>query len=167
MTKRPHHILLPLLLGALPLPALADASAGAVERGAYLTQIMDCAGCHMPRGADGAPMPELGLSGGSVGFEIPGLGIFWPPNLTPAVTGLGGWSDEEIAAAIRTGVTPDGRILAPAMPWAAYAALSDDDVIAMIAYLRTLPPFETPRLGPVATAEAAPAPFYRVTFPAP
>jgi hypothetical protein len=119
----------------------------------------------MPRGADGAPIFEAGLSGGTVGFEIPGMGIFWAPNLTPSETGLGNWTDEEIATAITGGLRPDRRILAPAMPWPAYAALSEADVAALVSYLRSLPAIDAPRLEPVADASLATAPFYRVTLP--
>lgn len=161
------------ILRALGTPALAlalatqgaAAAADPVADGAYLARIMDCAGCHMPRGADGAPIFEAGLSGGTVGFEIPGLGVFWAPNLTPSAGGLGGWTDAEIADAIRGGVRPDGRVLAPAMPWAAYAALTDADAEALVAYLRSMPPVDGPRFGPVDGGEAAPAPFYRVVLP--
>lgn len=156
---RPLAPALCLLLAALP------GHADPVDRGAYLARIMDCAGCHMPRGADGAPIAGAGLSGGTVGFEIPGLGIFWGPNLTPDATGLGGWSAAEIVAAIRTGQRPDGRILAPAMPWPAYAGLSDADAAALAAYLASLPAVAAPRIDPVGSAAAAPAPFYRVTLP--
>ncbi|SNT27097.1 c-type cytochrome [Tropicimonas sediminicola] len=162
----------PMQLVALTTAALlsvghrADAEGDAIARGGYLARIMDCAGCHMPRGADGAPVMDAGLSGGNIGFEIPGLGIFWPPNLTPSTSGLGDWTDTQIADAIRTGQRPDGRLLAPAMPWPAYAELSDEDVAALVAYLRSLPPTEAQRLEPVAASAAASAPFYRVTMPA-
>ena len=136
-----------------------------VARGAYLGRIMDCAGCHMPRGPDGAPIHEAGLSGGTVGFEIPGLGVFWPSNLTPHATGLGGWSADEIATAIAGGVRPDGRVLAPAMPWPNYAALSEDDLSALVAWLQSLAPVENATPAPAATGSSAPAPFYRVMTP--
>lgn len=156
-----------LLVANLATPVLAEGPASdLIARGAYLAKIMDCAGCHMPRGSDGAPIFEAGLSGGTVGFEIPGLGIFWPPNLTPDASGLGGWSDTEIAAAITGGISRDGRTLAPAMPWPSYAALSPDDVEALIAWLRAQPPVEAQRFGPVTEATNAPAPFFRVTLPA-
>ena len=73
---------------AIPTQASADAADDLVARGAYLATVMDCAGCHMPRGSDGAPLFESGLSGGTVGFEIPGLGVGWAPNLSPSDTGL-------------------------------------------------------------------------------
>lgn len=147
-------------------PVFADTDAALVERGAYLGEIMDCAGCHMPRDGDGVPMVEAGLSGGNVGFEIPGLGIFWPPNLTASDTGLGSWSDEQILAAIQTGERPDGRTLVPVMPWPSYAVLEDGDARALVAWLRTLPAADSTAPGaPVGSAADATAPFYRVTLP--
>jgi mono/diheme cytochrome c family protein len=157
-----HALLLAALVAA---PAARADNPDPVARGAYLATIMDCAGCHMPRGADGAPLFAAGLSGGTVGFEIPGLGVFWGPNLTPDASGLGGWSDDAIAAAIAAGQRPDGRALAPAMPWMSYAALEPADLAALVAYLRSLPPVPAPRLGPVPDAAGAPAPFCRVALP--
>ncbi len=113
---------------ALPTLAHEETEDDVVARGASLATAMDSAGCHMPRGSDGAPVLDAGLSGGTVRFEIPGMSIFWVPNLTPSDTGLGFWSDEEIAAAITIGQRPDGRTLAPAMPWPSYAALTGEDV---------------------------------------
>lgn len=136
-----------------------------IARGAYLGRIMDCAGCHMPRDADGMPRSAAGLSGGTVGFEIPGLGTFWPSNLTPGASGLGTWSDAEIATALTTGVRPDGRVLAPVMPWASYAALSEDDLAALVAWLRSMTPVENTVPAPIEPGEPAKAAFYRVTLP--
>jgi len=145
--------------------ALAQDAASLVERGAYLARIMDCGGCHTPRGADGTPIVEAGLSGGNLGFEIPGLGVFWPPNLTSSSEGLGNWSEADILGAVQGGVRPDGRVLAPAMPWQTYANLSPDDARALAAFLHALPAVDTPSFGHVDAAEDARAPFYRVTMP--
>lgn len=156
-----------LTLAGIAGPGLAqDRMTDRIARGAYLATIMDCAGCHMPRGTDGVPVFEAGLSGGTVGFEIPGMGIFWPPNLTADASGLGDWTDAEIAAAIVGGLSRDGRPLAPAMPSASYAALSPEDLDALVAWLRAQPAVSAPRFGPVTDASDAPAPFYRVTLPA-
>jgi mono/diheme cytochrome c family protein len=137
-----------------------------VERGRYLVAVMDCAGCH--NAGAFSPAPEQGfLQGGTVGFEVPGAGVFYPPNLTPHPdAGLGRWSSAEIVKALRTGVRPDGRILAVAMPWHAYAHLSDDDARAVASYLRSLPPSDRRVPGPAAL-EAAPAPYLSVKTPSP
>ena len=89
------------------------------------------------------------LGGSEVGFDIPGLGTFYGPNLTPdKATGLGGWTDAQITTALRTGVRPDGRVLAPIMPWRALAVLTDQDAAAVVAYLRSLPPVANMVPGP-------------------
>ena len=157
------------VLTALGLIAVASGAlaAGDAQRGAYLAAIMDCGGCHSGRTADGAPDPAQHLTGGALGFELPGLGIFWPPNLTPDPQGIGAWSDEEIAAAIRTGMRPDGRQLAPIMPYMSYAALTEEDAADLVAYLRTLPASSHRTPEPLPAGGAGPAPFFRIVPPAP
>lgn len=145
--------------------AAAATPAALAERGKYLASIMDCAGCHN-RGSF-SPNPQQGpLEGGSVGFEIPGMGVFYPPNLTShPETGLGRWSEADIVKAVTKGERPDGRMLSPAMPWHAYSALTDEDARALAAYIKTLPPVENqvPRPGP---KEQAPRPYMTVAQPA-
>jgi mono/diheme cytochrome c family protein len=127
---------------------------------------MDCTGCHTPGTMVGQPDMARYLGGGDVGFYLPGLGIFWPPNLTSdAETGLGGWTDEQIIGAVRTGERPDGRILAPIMPYMSYAALSDEDAQALVAYLRTLPHIPNKVPDPVAGPDDAAAPYMLVVVP--
>ena len=96
-----------------------------VERGEYLVHIGGCGDCHTPGYFLGKPDEARYLGGSDVGFEIPGLGTFVGPNLTPdEKTGLGTWSKEQIVAAIQTGQTPEGRLLAPVMPWRDFAHLT-------------------------------------------
>jgi mono/diheme cytochrome c family protein len=146
-----------LLAGA---PAAAQQSAGAPQtRGEYLARIMDCGGCHTGGALAGQPDPRLHLAGSGIGFAIPEVGTFYPPNLTPdRETGLGGWSEADIIRAVRTGVRPDGRVLAPVMPWHAYAALNDADARALARYLRALPPVRnaTPRMAGANDTPSAP-----------
>jgi mono/diheme cytochrome c family protein len=112
-----------------------------IARGRYLASIMDCAVCHTDGAFIGKPDLAHPLAGSSIAHEVGALGIFWPPNLTPdRATGLGAWSDRDIVKALRTGVRPDGRVLAPAMPWMAYAHLTDADAFAIAHYLQSLPP---------------------------
>ena len=95
-----------------------------VERGKYLVNIAGCNDCHTPGYFLGKPDMARFLGGSEVGFEIPGLGVFHGPNLTPdKETGLGGWTDAQILAALQKGTTPTGRMLAPIMPWHAFASL--------------------------------------------
>ena len=109
-----------VLLTAAGLGAATARAESPVERGRYLVGIMDCTGCHSTGALIGQPDATHFLAGSDVGFQIPGLGIFYPPNLTSdRKTGIGEWSEQDIATALRTGVRPDGRELAPAMPWRA------------------------------------------------
>jgi len=153
---------------ALCLVALCSASADAqsqIERGRYLATLGDCTDCHTAGYFFGKPDMTRYLGGSDVGFEIPGLGTFVGPNLTPdKETGLGGWTIEEIAAALTTGVRPDGRILAPIMPWHALAHLTKPDVLALVAFLRSLPPVSHKVPGPFGPNEK-PAVFVMKVIP--
>lgn len=129
------------VFGVLTVAALvAPAVAQDIERGRYLVNLGGCTDCHTPGHLLGKPDNGRYLAGSEVGFEIPGLGVFYGPNLTPdKETGLGSWTDKQIITAIRTGERPDGRLLAPVMPWQAFASLTDADATAMVAYLKHLP----------------------------
>ncbi|MBL9033467.1 MAG: c-type cytochrome [Rhodospirillaceae bacterium] len=152
--------------GAAVLMMLAGSAAAEsqVERGRYLANIMDCGGCHNTGAFTPAPNLQTPLAGSDIGFQIPGMGTFYPPNLTPdAETGLGKWSDDEIITAFTTGMRPDGRQLAPAMPWMSYGHINAEDAAALVAYLRALQPVEHKVPGPF-PAEAKPdAPYMAVT----
>jgi mono/diheme cytochrome c family protein len=144
-------------------PASAETT---VERGAYLAHIMDCGGCHNTGAFTPQPNLDTPLAGSDIGFEVPGLGVFYPPNLTPdAETGLGKWSDAEVIAAFTTGVAPDGRQLAPAMPWMSYGHISADDAEALVAYLRSLKPVSHQVPGPFAAGDKPSAPYLSVVMP--
>jgi len=116
----------------------------AIERGRYLVEgPAHCLHCHSEidwqapghptvsgRKAAGQPIPEA---------SIPGL--VYAANLTAdAETGIGAWTDAELGVAIREGIGRDGRRLFPLMPYMAYAHMSDQDLAAVIAFLRTLDP---------------------------
>ena len=63
------------------------------------------------------------------------------PNITPdPETGIGRWSDADIASAIRDGRRPDGMLIGPVMPVEVYRSLSDHDLVAVVTYLRAVPP---------------------------
>ncbi|MBX9775296.1 MAG: cytochrome c [Xanthobacteraceae bacterium] len=126
----------------------------AVARGKYLATFGGCTDCHTPGYFFGKPDDKRYLGGSEVGFEIPGLGVFHGPNLTPdKETGLGGWSDQEIITAMTTGVRPDKRILAPIMPWKALAQLTNDDATALVAYLKSIPAVKNKVPGPFGATE--------------
>jgi mono/diheme cytochrome c family protein len=120
-----------------------------LERGAYLVnQAMSCGACHTTRegGAlTGGERTDMYLAGNDL--DLPKLGFrFWIPNLTSDVeTGLGAWSDDEIMRAIRDGVAKDGHFMFPMMPFTSYAHVSDEDLRAIVAYLRAAPPVKHAR----------------------
>lgn len=126
-----------------PDPATFDTpeQAALAERGRYLFATMSCAYCcHRDDGAGGAKL------------SAQGMGSIWTRNISsdPA-TGIGAWSDAEIARAIRSGISRDGRQLHwQAMPWDHFSNLDEEDVRAIIVYLRTLPPvdFKVPDYRP-------------------
>lgn len=127
-------------LAAMALWSVAAAAETPLERGAYLVRaIAACGDCHTQLGPDGRPAgPEL-----AGGAPIHGGDTFvaQPGNITPdPQTGIGGWTDGELIKAIREGVRPDGSIIGPPMPIAMYRGISDNDVQAIVAYLRSVPP---------------------------
>ncbi|GHC31689.1 cytochrome c [Kushneria pakistanensis] len=97
-----------------------------IERGAYLARAGDCVACHTaPDGEDFA---------GGLGIESP-FGTIYSTNITPdKKTGIGDWSEEEFAAALRDGKRADGANLYPAMPYPSYARVSDEDIHALYVY---------------------------------
>lgn len=117
--------------------ALADEQ---VARGEYLVNgIVACGNCHTPRNADATAVADMHLAGSFV-IEEPEFRAY-APNITQDLeTGIGAWSDEEIIRAIREGVRPDGTIIGPPMPIPSYRGMSDSDVQAIVAYLRTVAP---------------------------
>src|SRR5512140_159080 len=117
----------PLLLAAPPA-----AAAGNPERGKLVFALAAGCGCHTPTHG------PVGAGGGEVPTPF---GTFYGTNITPdAVTGIGTWSDDEIDAAIRRGISRDHGIESPAMPYYQYSGMADSDMADLIAYLRSLPP---------------------------
>jgi mono/diheme cytochrome c family protein len=153
-------------LAALLVSTTSASAETLVERGQYLAHIMDCGGCHHTGAFTPQPNMETPLAGSDIGFEIPGMGVFYPPNLTPdQATGIGKWTDAEIITAITTGVRPDGRQLAPMMPYMSYAHISADDATALVAYLRSLKPVAHKVPGPFGPNDKPNAPYFTVVAP--
>ena len=141
-------VLLVVVTATLSAPSNAQVSqqspqdATVMERGRYVIEIAAACGiCHTTRGADGQLLPNMKLAGGRIIVDRGFRAVV--PNITPDPdTGIGRWSDAEIAAAIRDGRRPDGTLIGPPMPIALYRGLSDHDLIAMVAYLRAVPPVQ-------------------------
>ncbi|MES2360912.1 MAG: c-type cytochrome [Pseudomonadota bacterium] len=129
-------LVLPVLLTAGA--ALAQQSMQ-VERGKYLMEsVVACGNCHVARGDKGQPLFDKGLSGGML-FDEPPFKAY-AANITPDPdTGIGKWTDAQLAKAIREGVRPDKSVIGPPMPIEFYRRLSDADLGAIIAYLRAQP----------------------------
>ena len=119
-----------LIRPALPA-SLADADL--VARGEYLTRAADCAACHTAPG--GKPFA------GGLPFKLPMIGTIYSTNITPdPETGIGAWSDEEFLRALHQGIGKGGKHLYPAFPYTSYALMTDNDVLAIKAYLLSLKP---------------------------
>lgn len=116
-----------------------------LARGEYLSNNgMSCIVCHSQRDFTlySAPVTGTHFGGGGEEFtvELGAPGNFYAPNLTPFY--LKDWTDGEIYRAITAGVSKDGRALFPGMPYDLYGQASKEDIYSVIAYLRTLPPYE-------------------------
>lgn len=146
-----------IAIGVLLVAPVQGAKAESqLARGKYLVEIGGCNDCHTPGANMGHPNFKEALGGGTVGFFIPGLGVFYPPNLTPdKETGLGTWTAKQIITAFTTGKRPDGRELAPIMPWRGLSHLTHRDAEAIAAYLMSLPPVKHKVPGPFGPGEQA------------
>lgn len=152
-----------------------EASAERLQRGQYLVEgVCHCFQCHT-QGETKEPGSQFYLHQPVKGRE--GAGAIWGtdpyvlvvPNITPdRKTGIGAWSDDAIARAIREGVSQDGKALSGEMPSKYYRALSDEDLASIIVYLRSIPAIKNrlPRtqLPPELYAELKPEP---ITSPVP
>jgi len=133
--------------------ATKSASADKVARGKYLVSVMGCTDCHTPGHLYGGPNMAHFLAGSEMGWAGP-WGVVYAANLTSdPETGLGKWSEAEIAKAVRTGNRPDGRQLAPIMPWMNFSHLTDSDAMALAAYVKTLPAVKHAVPAPVAPGQ--------------
>lgn len=119
-----------------------------IERGRYLFEsVAACATCHSTRDWTQYAGPIVGGTEGRGGDSftpemIPGLpGRFYAPNITPAA--VGDWTDGELLRAITSGINPRGNALFPLMPYPHFGQLDREDIEAIVAYMRTLPPVES------------------------
>jgi len=143
-----------LALGLGPPPrSLTAQDPDLVARGKELVEVAaNCAECHTPLTDTGEPDERYHLAGHVAGLPVPhnsafkdlkgGGGVTYARNLTPdPETGLGGWTLEEFRRVLKEGVTREGRPLRHPMPWKRFLkAFSDEDIRAVWAYLRSLPP---------------------------
>jgi mono/diheme cytochrome c family protein len=126
----------------------ANAQSDLIKRGDYLVNtIMTCGNCHTPKGPP-AVIAGKDFSGGLTWDEPPFK--VTAPNITPDKdTGIGAWSDAEIKILMRTGKRPNGVQIAEIMPTAFYGIVTDNDMDAIVAYLRTLKPVANKVADPI------------------
>ena len=169
-----------LLFGVALLATLVSAGAASaetlLERGTYLMRgIAACGNCHTPKDEQGRPIAGRELAGGFVIDAPPFRAV--AANITPyRATGIGAWTDQEIITAIRDGRRPDGRLMGPPMPFEDYRKMSDRDVRAIVAYLRSVKPVSNkvdatvyriplpPTYGPTVANVTAPSPANKVAY---
>jgi mono/diheme cytochrome c family protein len=122
--------------GANPTGVPAQlAQASLIERGEYLAKAADCMVCHTTPGSK----PYAG----GLGFRLP-FGALYSTNITSdKATGIGNYSDQDFLNAVRSGIRRDGERLYPAMPYTSYTLLTDEDALAIKAYLFSLPPVKS------------------------
>jgi mono/diheme cytochrome c family protein len=107
-----------------------------IKRGAYLAHAADCQACHTAPG--GAPFA------GGFAFNMP-FGTIYSTNITAdKETGIGNYTDAQFLAAVHDGLRADGAHLYPAMPYTSYTYMTDDDTLAIKAYLFSLAPVKAP-----------------------
>lgn len=117
-----------------------------LARGKYLAEaVMNCKACHTPLDESG-PVADKEYAGGLEVTEA--FGTWRSPNITQdQKTGIGGWTDEQIIAAVREGKRPTGEQMYPVMPYDYFASATDEDMKALVAYLRTVKPIENAVAG--------------------
>lgn len=119
-----------------------------VRRGAYLVTIGHCMECHSPLDKGVPDFTKLGKGGRPFGPQIvQGFSPEWKGSVARNITshpisGIGAWNDAQIRRAITKGISRNGRVLGPPMAFAYYNRMTRDDLDAIVAYLRTVPPQE-------------------------
>ncbi len=135
LTRRVWRFALPLLLSIASLPALASAqapSAADLARGKYIFGATGGCGCHT--------VPKQAANAGGRRYDG-AFGTVYSSNITPdRETGIGGWTDEQIITATRLGRRPNGERLIPVHPYTVFNGMSADDLKALVAFLRSVPP---------------------------
>lgn len=107
------------------------------KRGKYLVTIAGCSDCHTPQDAHGQPLTGMNFAGG---FILDGpWGRVASTNITPDPSGISYYDQTMFTQVIRTGFV-GARKLNQIMPWHTYRGMTDEDIVAMFAYIRTFKP---------------------------
>ena len=136
MIRSPRRLAAAVVLTLVLAGEAAAAPADAISRGTYLVRAGGCVSCHTVPG--GTP-----FAGGRA-LATP-FGTFYSPNITPdRQTGIGGWSDADFLRALHEGVRPDGANYFPVFPYPSFTRITDEDALAIKAYLFSLSPVRQP-----------------------
>ena len=134
----PFNLLVKSLPEPLDAPVAPPDMSSAVERGAYLARVANCVTCHSPLDGKGQPVAGMEFAGGLKLKNAQGRELV-TPNLTPDPSGISYYDEGMFLKALRTGRV-GARSLDPEMPWGYYRNMTDEDLRAIFAYLRTLKP---------------------------
>jgi mono/diheme cytochrome c family protein len=119
-----------------------------LERGSYLVNtIMTCANCHSPKGPPDV-VAGKDFSGG-LSWDLPPFKVTAPNITQDKETGIGTWSDADIKKLLRTGLRPNGSPIASIMPVGFYGIITESDLDAIVAYLRTIKPVSNKVATPI------------------
>lgn len=133
--------ILAVVLGGVLFAGLARAETSRIERGKYLLYAGGCITCHTDIKTLKAKGPILG---GGEAIKTP-FGTFSGPNITPhKVQGIGRWREVDFIQAMREGRSPSGHNYFPSFPYTSFTKITDDDLKALWAYMRTLKPVDRP-----------------------
>jgi mono/diheme cytochrome c family protein len=136
------------------VPGNAFAQSDLVKRGGYLVNtILTCQNCHTPIGPKGPDFSKA-FSGGLL-FDEPPFKVTASNITQDKETGIGSWTDAQIKTLMRTGKRPDGVQVAEVMPTSFYGIITERDMDAIVAYLRTIKPIKN----------KVPAPVYKIPLP--
>lgn len=123
-----------------PTPNTTNKNANLIKRGEYLTKAGDCIACHTNTPEKGKPFA------GGLPMQTP-FGIIYTPNITAdKKTGIGGWSNADFIKAMREGISPHGHHYYPAFPYPYFNKVTDEDLLAIKAYLESIPAVEQANL---------------------
>jgi mono/diheme cytochrome c family protein len=125
-----------------------EATPDRLARGKYLAEnVTGCFACHtkLDRNDPAGSYASAAKRGGGASMEADGEPWLVAPNITPdRETGVGAWTDDQLARAIREGVSRDGRALFPMMPYGGFRNMSDEDLASVVVYLRSVEPVHNP-----------------------
>jgi cytochrome c553 len=135
--KPPVSWLVKLQAAPITAPIAAIVAPDPIARGRQLAEVGQCGSCHTPVDARHQPLPGMAYAGGQA-FTIGGV-KYLSANITPDASGISHYDETLFIRAMRTG-NVGGRRLAPIMPWSEIRKLTDDDLKALWAYLKTVTP---------------------------